>query len=175
MHVRRKDQHQPKHRKEVADDDALLALRRIDFGDEAQAHLLRHHRAGELQRGNRQSDGNAEHGPDQHFLPEHHDDRGHGAQVDLIRGAMKRKHQRREQQRERQPDARRQREFAQSGEKHDHGADTREDQQIGRCERGKKCQIDTHEIRDVPCRVSSSDDARGDSHHVAVQRISHER
>ena len=43
-------QREPEHGEEVADQEALLPLRRIDRGDESEPQLLRDHRARHLQR-----------------------------------------------------------------------------------------------------------------------------
>ncbi len=68
MHVGGEDQRDAEQREEIADEHALLALRRIDRGDEAEAELLGDHRAGDLQRRDRQPRGQAEHRADQDFL-----------------------------------------------------------------------------------------------------------
>ena len=47
MHVGREDERDAEHGEEVADDNALLALRRIDGGDEAEPQLLRDRGAGD--------------------------------------------------------------------------------------------------------------------------------
>ena len=59
MQVGREDQRDAEHGEEIADDHALLALRRIDRGDEAEPELLGDHRAGDLQRRDRQPRGQA--------------------------------------------------------------------------------------------------------------------
>ena len=70
MQVGREDQRDAEQGEEIADDQALLALRRIDRGDEAEAELLGDHRARDLQRRDGQPRGQAEHHADQQFLPE---------------------------------------------------------------------------------------------------------
>ncbi len=50
MAVGRKQHGDAEHGEEVADQDALLALGRVDRGDEAEPHLLGDHAARNLQR-----------------------------------------------------------------------------------------------------------------------------
>ena len=57
MQVGREDQRDAEQRQEIADQHALLALGRIDRGDEAEAQLLRDHGARDLQRRDRQPRG----------------------------------------------------------------------------------------------------------------------
>ena len=52
MHVGREQQRDAEQREEIADQQALLALGRIDRGDEAKPQLLGDDRAGDLQRRN---------------------------------------------------------------------------------------------------------------------------
>ena len=56
------------HGEEVADDHALLALGRIDRGDEAEPHLLGDHHARDLQRRDREPRQQAQHRADQQLL-----------------------------------------------------------------------------------------------------------
>ena len=57
MQVGGEDQRDAEHGEEIADDHALLALRRIDRGDEAEPELLGDDRAGDLQRRDREPRG----------------------------------------------------------------------------------------------------------------------
>ena len=50
MHVGGEKQRDAEKRQEIADDRALLALRRIDRGDEAKPELRGDHRAGDFER-----------------------------------------------------------------------------------------------------------------------------
>ena len=68
MQIGGEDQRHAEHGQEIADDDVLLALRRIDRGDEAEPHLLGDHRARDLQRRDRQPRGQAQHRADQDLL-----------------------------------------------------------------------------------------------------------
>ena len=107
MQVGREDQRDAEHAEEIADEHALLALGRIDRGDEAEPHLLGDHRARDLQRRDRQPRGEAEHGADQELLAEHQQHRAERAQIDLIGAAMQRQQHRGEHQRDGQPHPRR--------------------------------------------------------------------
>ena len=73
MQVGGEDQRDAEQREEVADDQALLPLRRIDRGDEAEPKLLRDHRARDLQRRDGQPRGQAQHHADQQLLSERDD------------------------------------------------------------------------------------------------------
>ena len=84
MHVGGEDQRDAEQREEIADQHALLVLRRVDRGDEAEAELLGDHRAGDLQRRDRQPRGQAEHRADDDFLHQHGQHRRQRGEIDGI-------------------------------------------------------------------------------------------
>ena len=171
MQVGREDQRDAEHAEEIADDDALLALGRIDRGDEAEPHLLRDHRARDLQRRDRQPRHQAQHRADEQLLAEHQQHRPDGVQIDLIGVAMQRHDHRGQHQRDGEPHAHRHAELAEPGQQHDHRPDPREDQHVGRRERRQERDVDLH--RRLP--PHPPDDAHRDPRHVALQRVGHER
>jgi len=128
----------PEQRQEVADQQALLALGRIDRGDEAEPHLLGDHRARDLQRRQRHPRGGAEHDADDDLVQHQHDQRRHRLHVDVIGGAMQRQDDQRQQQRDRKLDAHRDIGLTQPRQQHHHGADAGEHQHEGGRERRKQ-------------------------------------
>ena len=143
MQVGGEDQRDAEHGEEIADDHALLALRRIDRGDEAEPQLLGDHRARDLQRRDRQPRGEAEHRADQHLLRRASaSDRPERAQIDLIGVAVQRQQHRRQHQRDGEPHPHRHAHFAEPRQQHHHGADAREHQHEGRGERGQEGDVD---------------------------------
>ena len=129
MHVGGEEQRNAEHGEEIADNRALLALRRIDRGNEAETQLLRDHVARDLERGNSQPRGNAEHRADENFLNEHHQSRPERPRIDVIGAAMKRQQHGGEDERECQPHARRDILLAQPRQQHQHRAGAREYQE----------------------------------------------
>jgi hypothetical protein len=104
-------------------------LGRIDSGDKAKAELLSDDRARDLERGNRQARGDAEHRADQYFLDQHHQNRPERGYIDVVGIAMQRQQRSRKDERESEPHARRNILLAQARQQHQHGADAREHQQ----------------------------------------------
>ncbi len=144
MHVGGEDQRHAEHGEEVADQHALLVLRRIDRGDEAEAELLRHHGAGDLQRRNREPRGDAEHEADEDLLDHFDDQRHQCVEIDRVGLPVQRQQHRGQRQRDGEPHARRQIRLADARQQHDHGADPAEGQHEGRGERRQEGDVDAH-------------------------------
>ena len=144
VQIGREDQRDAEQREEIAEDDALLALGRIDRGDEAEAELLRDHRTRGLQRRDREPRRHAEHQADQQLLAERHDDGAGRAQVDGVAGAVQREHHEGEHQRDGEPHAHRHAALAEARQQHDHGAEAREHQDEGGAEGGKEGDVELH-------------------------------
>ena len=102
MAVGGEQQRHAEHGEEIADQHALLALGRIDRGDEAEPHLLGDHGARDLQRRQRHARGRAQHDAD-HDLMHHHAPAAAPSEphVDLVGVAMQRQDDQRQQQRDR--------------------------------------------------------------------------
>ncbi len=145
MQVGGEDQRYPEHGQEVAEDDALLTLRRIDRGDEAEAELLGDDRACDLERGDGEPRGHSEHGADEQLLAKHHQHRPVGPQIEVIGIAMERQQHGRERQGDRQAHAHRHAHLAQPGQQHQHGADAREHEHEGRRQRREEGDVDLHD------------------------------
>ena len=128
MHVGGEEQRDAEHGEEIADDRALLALRRIDRGDEAETQLLGDHVACDFKRGNGQPRRDAEHHADEDFLNQHHQSRPEGARIDVIGAAMERQQHAGENEGECQPHARRDILLTQPRQQHQHRAGARENQ-----------------------------------------------
>ena len=135
------------HGEEIADDDALLALGRIDRGDEAEAELLGDDRARDFERRDGQPRGQPEHRADDDLLDQHHDRRPERAGIDVIGVAMQRQQHGGEDERDGQPQPRRDVLLAEPRQQHDHGAGAREHQEKGRSERRQEGNIDRHGSR----------------------------
>ena len=75
---------------EIADQQALLALGRIDRRDETEAHLLGDHGARDLQRRQRHPGGGPQHDADHDLMQHQHQHRTHRLHVDVIRRAVRR-------------------------------------------------------------------------------------
>ena len=135
MAVGGKQQRQAEDGEEVADQEALLPLGRIDRGDEAEAELLGDHRARDLQRRQRHPRGGAEHDADDDLVQHQHQQRRQRLHVDLVGGAVQRQDHQRQQQRDRQLDADRDIGLAEPGQQHHHRADAGKYQHEGGGER----------------------------------------
>ena len=134
----------PSMREEIADDHALLALGRIDGGDEAEAKLLGDHRARDRERRDRQPRGDAEHRADEHLLDQQHQNGAERGGIDVVGVAMQRQQHGRQHQRERQPHARRDILLAKPRQQHQHRAGAREHQEKRGRERRQEREIDAH-------------------------------
>ena len=138
MAVGRKQQRHAEQGEEISDQQALLALGRIDRGDEAEAHLLGDHRARDLQRRERHPRGGAEHDADDDLVHHQYQKRRQRLHVDVVGGAVQRQDDQRQQQRDRELDANRDIGLAQPRQQHHHGADAGEYQHEGGGERGQQ-------------------------------------
>ena len=147
MQVGGEQQRNAEDGQKVADHDALLALGRIDGGDEAEAELLGDHGARDRQRRNGDAGGGAEDQPDQDFVHQQHRQRRQVLQIDLIGAPMQRQQDERERQRNAEPDADRNVHLAEPRHQHDHGADAGEHQQEGGGKRRKERNVDAHASR----------------------------
>ena len=156
MQVGGEQEREAENGEEVADQHALLALRRIDRGDEAETELLGDHRAGDLQRRDGEPRRHAEHGADQELLAEQDHHRPDLVQIDLIGGAMERQHDGGKHQRHGEPQPRRDHHLAEPRQQHQHGADAREHQQEGGGERGQERDVDAHQPRSARLRSLSA-------------------
>jgi hypothetical protein len=129
---------------EVADQQTLLPLGRIDGGDEAEAELLGDHRTRDRQRRQRDARGRAEHDADDDLV--HHQDaeRGHRGQVDVVGGAVQRQDDQRQQERDRKLDAHRDVALAESRQQHHHGAHAGKHQHEGGGQGRQQRYVDAH-------------------------------
>jgi hypothetical protein len=75
MQIGREDERDAEHGEEVSEGDALLALHRVEAGDEAEPQLLCDRGARDLQRRKREPRGQAENGGEDQFLNEEADKR----------------------------------------------------------------------------------------------------
>ena len=146
--------------RKVADQEALLALGRIDRGDEAEAELLGDHGARDLQRRQRHPRGGAEHDADDDLVHHQHQERKQRLHVDGVGGAVQRQDYQRQQQRDRELDANRNIGLAEPRQQHHHGADAGEYQHEGGGECWQQRDIDTHDRRIVPQPPMIRDDIR---------------
>ena len=139
--------------------------------------LLRYDGARDLERGNRQARGDAEHRADQHFLDQHHQNRAQRGRIDVVGVAMQRQQRGRKDERESQPHARRNILLAQARQQHQHGADAREHQEESGAKRRQEGKINTHvaTARSLARARLIAADARGDAHKVRIHRVGHER
>ena len=88
-----------------------------------------------------------EHGADHDLLDQHHDRRPERAGIDVIGVAMQRQQHGGENQRDGQPQPRRNVLLAEPGQQHHHGAGAREHQEKSRPERRQEGQVDAHGLR----------------------------
>ncbi|MGY3391897.1 hypothetical protein ACVWW6_004488 [Bradyrhizobium sp. USDA 3311] len=160
MAVGGEQQRHPEHGQEVADQHALLSLRRIDRGDEAEPHLLRDHGTRNLERRQRHARGCPQHDADRDLMQHQHQKRRQRAHVDVIGAAMQRQDDQREQERDRQLHPRRDVGLAQARQQHHHRADPGEDEHEGRRKRRQQRDVDAHNLRILPQPPMIRDDIR---------------
>ena len=151
MHIGGEQQRDAEDGEEISDQHALLALRRIDRRDEAEAELLGDDGASQRQRRDRHPRDRAENKADDDFMHQQHQQRRQVLQIDLIGAPMQRHDDGGERQRHAEPDPYRHVHFAKARHQHHHGADAREDEQERRRQSRKKGDIDAHDMaRNVP-------------------------
>src|ERR1700722_15744505 len=126
-----KQQRDAEHGEEISDQQALLALRRIDRGNESEPELLGDHRSGHLQGRKRHPRGGAEHHADDDLMQHQHQERRHRLHVDVVGVAVQRQYDQRQHQRDRKLDTNRDVALAQSRQQHDHRSDAGEYQHEG--------------------------------------------
>jgi hypothetical protein len=158
VHVGGEEQRDAEHGEEIADDHALLALGRIDGGDEAQAQLLGDHRACHFECGDGQPRREAKHGADHDLLDQQHDGRTQRAGVDVIGRAMQRQEHCGKDERDGELEPRRNVLLAETGQQHHHGSGAGKDQEEGRPDRRKEGDIEVHGSKPR----SATDDACGE-------------
>jgi len=101
-------------------------------------------RSGDLERRDRQPRGRAQHEADQQLLPERDQHRAGRLQIDRVGGAMQRKQDGGEHQRDHEPHAHRHAHLAEARQQHQHGADAREHQHEGGRIGGQERDVDAH-------------------------------
>ncbi len=139
-----KQQGHAEQSEEVADQHALLALGRIDRGDETEPDLLRDHGARDLQCRQRHARGGPEQDADEDFVHHQRQHRGDRAHVDMIVGAVQRQDDQREQKRDRELDAHGDVGLPQPRQQHHHRADAGEGEHEGGSEHRQQRDIDAH-------------------------------
>jgi hypothetical protein len=122
VQVRGENHGDAKHGQEISDQRTLFVLGRINGGDEAQAQLLRDDRSGHLQRGNRQSRGEAQYRTDDQFLEKQNQHRPECFEIDRIGLLVRRQKDCGQHQRYGETYARWHAQFADTRQQHDHGA-----------------------------------------------------
>ncbi len=125
MQVGGEDQRHAEHGEKIADQNALLVLRRVNGGDEAETELLRHDRARDLQGRHCEPRRQPKHRADDDLLEQ---ERQHGRKrlhVDAVSLLVCGEENDRQNEGDGEPHARGQRLLAQAWHQHDHGADAR--------------------------------------------------